>query len=210
MSRNVFTINRIRIPALVLSFALPARRTYVCEDFGPNGGSDVTDRLTAMDIEKQVFKTRMRGYDPEEVGYYLKSVAEEVERLNLENGKLKEELGRLKTDHEELRSREEVLQKTLVTAQRMSDELKERSEAQADLVIREARMKSEQMLQDAQAQLAKLEAEISRCKIEKELFEKRLRSMIDEHVTLLEQRGEEESGMDNVRVLPRRTGSEAG
>ena len=170
----------------------------------------MSDRLTAMDIEKQVFKTRMRGYDPEEVGYYLKSVAEEVERLNLENGKLKEDLGRLRGEHEELRSREEVLQKTLVTAQRMSDELKERSEAQADLIIREARMKSERMLQEAQDQLAKLEAEISRCRIERDLFEKRLRSMIDEHVTLLEQRGEEESGMDNVRVLPRRTGSEAG
>jgi cell division initiation protein len=157
-----------------------------------------------------VFKTRMRGYDPEEVGYYLKSVAEEVERLNLENGKLKEDLGRLGAEHEAVRSREEVLQKTLVTAQRMSDELKERSEAQADLVIREARMKSERMLQQAQDQLAKLEAEISRCKIERDLFEKRLRSMIDEHVTLLEQRGEEDPGMDNVRVLPRRTDSEVG
>ena len=170
----------------------------------------MSDRLTAMDIEKQQFRRKVRGFDPEEVGYYLKSVADEIERLNLENGELREETGRLKKGHDELRSREQVLQKTLVTAQRMAEEIKERSEAQADLVLRETRMKAERLMQGAQEQLTGLEAEISRCKIEKDLFEKRLRATIDEHVSLMDQRRESGEPMDNVRVLPRRTGSEAG
>jgi hypothetical protein len=66
------------------------------------------------------------------------------------------------------------------------------------------------MLQQAQDQLAQLEAEVNRCKIEKDLFEKRLRATIEEHVTLLEQRRDETDELDNVRVLPRRAGSEAG
>lgn len=170
----------------------------------------MSDRLTAMDVEKQQFQRKMRGFDPEEVSLYLKSVAEEIERLHLENGELREQTGRLKKGHEELRSREQVLQKTLVTAQRMAEEIKERSEAQAELVLREARMKADRMLQDAQDQLARLEAEVSRCKIEKDLFEKRLRATIDEHVSLLDQRRQSGETIDNVRVLPRRTGSEAG
>jgi len=163
-----------------------------------------------MDIEKQVFQRKMRGFDPEEVCYYLKSVAEEVERLNLENGELRDEAGQLRSQHEQLRSREQVLQKTLVSAQGMSDEMKERSQAQADLILTEARIKAERLLQQAQDQLAQLEAEISRCKVERDLFEKRLRATIDEHVTLLERRGDERCDLRNVRVLPRRTGSEAG
>ena len=55
----------------------------------------MSSRLTAMDIEKQEFGRRLRGYDPEEVRLYLRSVAEEVERLNLENGRLLEEIGEL-------------------------------------------------------------------------------------------------------------------
>lgn len=210
MPRKVFGFNKMRAPVVVLTFARPSSRTYVCPRFGLNGGSEVSDRLTAMDIEKQEFRRKMRGFDPEEVGYYLKSVADEVERLHLENGELREEAGRLKKGHDELRSREQVLQKTLVTAQRMAEEIKERSEAQADLVLREARMKAGQMMQSAQEQLARLEAEVSRCKIERDLFEKRLRATIDEHVSLLDQRREGGEPMDNVRVLPRRTGSEAG
>ena len=170
----------------------------------------MSSRLTAMDVERQRFRQKLRGYDPEEVGYYLKSVAEEIERLNLENGELREEVGRLTVQQEELRSREQMLQKTLVTAQSMASDLKERTQAQAELLLRDARLKSERMLQNAQDQLARLETEISRCKIERDLFEKRLRGVIDEHVTLLDQRRAEAQEPDNVRVLHRRAGSEAG
>jgi cell division initiation protein len=163
-----------------------------------------------MDVEKQVFRSKLRGYDPEEVRYYLKSVSEEIERLNLENGELREDIGRVKRQHEELRSREQVLQKTLVSAQYMSEELKQRSQAEADLVVRDARVRAERLLQDAQDQLAQLESEISRCRIEKDLFERRLRTTIEEHMTLLEQRQDITDGFDNIRVLPRRTSSEAG
>ena len=91
-----------------------------------------------------------------------KSVSVIHPRLNLENGELLEKVGRLKRQQDELSSREQVLQKTLVSAQRMSDELKERSRAEAESVIRDARLRSERLLQDAQDQLARLEAEISR------------------------------------------------
>jgi len=163
-----------------------------------------------MDVEKQVFRRKLRGYDPEEVGYYLKSVAEEIERLNLENGEMREEIGRLTQQREELRAREQMLEKTLVTAQSMASDMKERAQAQADLLIRDARLKSERTLQMAQDQLARLETEISRCKIERDLFERRLRGVIDEHTVLLEQRQEERGELDNVHILHRRAGSEAG
>lgn len=169
----------------------------------------MSDRLTAMDVQKQEFRRRWRGYDAEEVRMYLQSVAEEVVRLHLRNGELREETGQLRGELEELRARERTLQETLVTAQKMADELTERSRARADLIVKEAQMKSERALQDNQDQLARLEAEISRAKLERDLFEKRLRAMIDEHLDLLERRQEGRSGLDNVHPL-RRLGSDAG
>lgn len=210
MRPKMLRIKGLRVPTLVVSLAKQGGRTYVSPRFRPEGGAAVTDRLTAMDIEKQVFRRKVRGFDPEEVQYYLKSVAEEVERLNLQNAELREEVGALRRQAEELRAREKLLQQTLVTAQKMTDELKDRSRSEADQIIREARMKSERLLQDAQDQLSRLEAEISRCKIEKDLFEKRLRASIDEHLSLLDRRREEGDGFENVRVLHRRSGTEAG
>lgn len=167
-------------------------------------------RLTAMDIEKQDFKRKVRGFDPDDVQMFLRSVAGEVERLNLENGELREEIGRLKKAANEIRGREQALQQTLVTAQSMTGEMKEKAKAEAELVVRRARLNSERMLQQAQDQLARLEAEISRCKLERDLFERRLRGTIEEHLALLDQRQQTEREVDNLHVLPRRAQSEAG
>ena len=59
----------------------------------------MSSRLTAMDIENQDFGRKLRGYDPQEVNLFLQSVAENVERLTLENGELLEELGHLREQH---------------------------------------------------------------------------------------------------------------
>jgi cell division initiation protein len=167
-------------------------------------------RLTAMDVEQQEFPRKMRGYDPQDVRLFLRSVAEEIERLHLENGQLREQVGAARTALDEFRRREQMLQQTLVTAQSMSGEMKEKARAEAELVVRRARLGAERMLQQAQDQLARLESEISRCKLERELFERRLRGTIEEHLALLEQRRSDGRELDNLHVLPRRTGSEAG
>lgn len=167
-------------------------------------------RLTAMDIENQEFRSRVRGWDPQEVKLFLRSAAEEIERLNLENGELREELGRLKGQISEFSSRERALQETLVSAQRMAGELKEKTRAEADLLMREARHRAERTLQESQDQLARLDAEISRCKLERDMFEKRLRFTIDEHLDLLDRRQEGRDEFDNVRLLRPRAGSDAG
>jgi cell division initiation protein len=170
----------------------------------------MSDRLTAMDIEKQEFRQKMRGYDPQEVRLYLHSVAEEVERLNLENGRLREEIGRFKSKLDELRGREEMLQKTLVTAQQIGDELKERARADADLKLREAAFEAERIVQKAQDRLQTLQNEIDRCSLERESFEQSLRGMIEQHLTLLDLRRDARGKKDgNVHVL-RRTKSDVG
>ncbi len=169
----------------------------------------MSDRLTAMDVEGQEFRTKLRGYDPEEVRLFLKSVAEEIGRLNLANGELREEVGRLRREVEENREHERTLQETLVTAQRVADDLREKTRSEADLMVREARLKADKLLEHAQDQLSEIEAEISRAKVEREMFENRVRSLVQEHLAIIDLRKDERAG-DNVRFLRRRATPEAG
>jgi cell division initiation protein len=162
-----------------------------------------------MDVERQEFPRRLRGYDPEEVRLFLRAVAEEVERLHLENAALREENGGLRERLEEVRERERTLQETLVTAQRMAGELKEKTRSEAELMVKEARLKAERLLEQAQDQLQAIEAEIGRLKLERDAFENRLRNAIEEHLALLELRKKDRAELDNLRFL-RRRGSEVG
>jgi cell division initiation protein len=162
----------------------------------------MSERITAMDVERQQFKRKVRGFDPEEVILFLRSVSGEIERLNLQNATLLEENGRLKAAVKEHATREQTLQQTLVTAQKMSEELKERSQAQADQVMYEARIKAERTLQETQDQLARLEAEIARAKLDRDLFETRLENTVEEHLKMLEQRrSARKDAPDNVRPI---------
>lgn len=169
----------------------------------------MSSRLTAMDVERQEFPRALRGYSPEEVRLFLRAVAEEIERLNLENAALREENGGLRERLEEIRERERALQDTLVTAQRMAGELKDKSRSEAELMVKEARLKAERLLEQAQDQLHDIEAEIGRLKLERDAFENRLRSTIEEHLALLDLRKKDRAELDNLRFL-RRRGSEVG
>jgi len=167
-------------------------------------------RLTAMDIEKQEFTRKMRGYEVDEVRLFLRAVAEEVERVNLENATLREENGALQIRLDDYKDRERALQETLVTAQRMSADLKDRSKAEAELLVKEARVKAERLLEQAQDQLHALENEIGRLRLEKDAFESRLRASIEEHLSLLDLRKQEKADIDNLRFLRRRSTTDVG
>ena len=170
----------------------------------------MSSRLSAMDIENQVFQRKMRGYDPEQVDLFLTSVSDEIGRLNLEQAEMREELGRLKAEVEERRSREQALQGTLVTAQHMSEELKERARKDGELIVREARLRADALLGEAREQQARLEADILRSKLEREMAERRLRAVLEQHMALIDMRREKSAELDNLRMLPSRAGSEVG
>lgn len=171
----------------------------------------MSDRITAMDVENQDFSRKMRGYDRDEVRLYLKSVSVEIERLNLENGEIREKMGVIRSELDEIRTREKTLQQTLVAAQGMAEELKDKARAESKLVVKEARFRADQIVKQAQDQLARIEGDISRSQLERDNIERRIRSVIDQHLTLLDLRKESRGDVDNVRVMPHgRIGSEVG
>lgn len=210
MMSNPIRPKGMRRPALVLSLAGDKAPTYVCPPMKPLGGIEMADRLTAMEIEKQAFRRKLRGCDPEEVQLYLRSVAAEVERLNLENGELHEELGLLRQEIEVGRDSEKALREALISAQRMSEEIKERARSEAELVVKEARLRGEEIVKHAHNTLTQIEIDISRSKLERETLEQRLRSVIDQHLAMLEMQRQARADKDNLRVMPKRVETEVG
>lgn len=170
----------------------------------------MSDRITARDVENQEFSRKVRGYDPDEVRLFLRTAAERIEQLTLENGEFREEIGQLKVRLEDFRDRERNLQETLLTAQRMSAEMKGRSEKEADILVKEARIKAERILEQAQDQLQHIEDEIGRLRLERDAFENRLRSAIQEHLSLLDLRRSDAGDAESLRFLRRRTSRDAG
>ena len=118
-------------------------------------------RMTPMEIRQQQFDTQLfRGCDVQQVDAYLNQVAGDYEELMKENNLLKEQLALLEDRLHGVEEREQLLKETLVSAQRMSEEMKEGVRREAQLVLREAELQSEKMLEAARAEEAKIKEEV--------------------------------------------------
>ncbi len=143
-------------------------------------------RITPLDIRKHSFPRRLHGYDRDEVDAFLQMVAGDYEGLVRESERLRKQVVELETRVKDLSANETILQVTLTTAQRLSDDLKRTAAKEAELQIGEAEIKAEKILGAAHRRAAKLAEDIREMKSLKIRLAAALRATIETHLGLLE------------------------
>jgi cell division initiation protein len=143
-------------------------------------------RISPIDIQQKQFKTRPFGYEKAGVDQFLEILAEELERLIRKHQDIQEELARTKATLRELREREETLKATLVTTQRVTDELKATARREVDVMMAEAELKAERLMYSAEERRQELIEEIQEIKRQKIDFEVSLRGLLEKHIRMLE------------------------
>lgn len=160
-------------------------------------------KISPMDIQRQTFGRRLRGYDAEEVRAYLNIVAEEVAALQGERDGLDQEVQTLRSLLEEHRQREAILKNTLLTAQRVSEEIKENARKQAQNVVKEAELQADRLLELAQSRTHEVERGIVDLRAQRAALRSDIRALITRLTHLLDLQ-EEAEAEDNLRFLRRR------
>src|SRR5262249_40048491 len=143
-------------------------------------------RITPLDVRGHRFAVKMRGYDREEVESFLNFVSEELEKVVNDVSKLREENVALKATLGDLTERERILKETLFTAQKLSEDMKEEAKKEGRLMVREAELRGQKLIEHAQRKVSQLEEGIRGLKMERDVFERKLRSVIEQHLKLLE------------------------
>jgi cell division initiation protein len=122
-------------------------------------------RITPHDIRQQQFTVRMfRGFDPQEVDAFLEDVADDYEALLKEVQLLKEQLAAQEERQRGVIERERTLQDTLVTTQRLAEEMKAAAKRESELIVREAELRGEKAVEAARGEEAKIRVEIQALK----------------------------------------------
>lgn len=143
-------------------------------------------RISPIDIQQKQFRTRPFGYDKAGVDQFLELLADEFERLHRTHLDLQEELARARAKIAEQGEREGILRETLVTTQRVTDELKATARREVDVLMAEAEIKAERLLRNAEEKRMHLIEEIQEIKRQKIDFEVSLRGLLERHVRMLE------------------------
>ena len=134
--------------------------------------------VSPLDLRQQRFSTAFRGLDPIEVTSFLVAVADDYEQALREADRLRDEVGRLEQLLRVHVEQERSLQNTLVTAQKVADDLRCRAEEDAQRIIREAESRSEVLLQKTQARVEDVQRDIDGLKLKRRDAEMSLESTI--------------------------------
>jgi cell division initiation protein len=152
--------------------------------------------ITPLDIQQQKFKTRIRGFDVREVDAFLEQVASAFESLQKTHKTMQEEVRRLELEIQGYRKREETFKRALLNSQKVLDQMKDNARKSAELIIAEAEVKAEKILNNAHNRLAQLHEDISELKRQRTQIEVQIGSIVEAHSKLLELSKEGAKAMD--------------
>lgn len=157
----------------------------------PQNVSEIRMRLTPLDIQNHRFAQAWRGYDPAEVEAFLRMTAEDYEAVVRERDTLRESVRHLESRVAELSAQEGTLRETLVTAQGLAEDLKRTAVKESEVLIGQAEVKAEKILDAAHRRAAKLAEDIREMKGVRVRLAAAVRTTVETHLALLEGLAEE-------------------
>ncbi|MEO8681215.1 MAG: DivIVA domain-containing protein, partial [Vicinamibacterales bacterium] len=158
-------------------------------------------KVTPLDLRQQRFKTVMRGYDRGEVQAFLLEVADDYENALRDNDKLRQDVAKLDAVLGEHRGQERNLRNTLLTAQKLADEIKEHATQEGTLILREAEGRADLLLQKAQSRLEDVQREIDNLRMKRREVETGIESLVSTLKGSLEFIKEQDARAREDRVL---------
>ena len=159
--------------------------------------------VTPLDIRTMTFASKMRGLDAEEVKEFLELTAEELTtRLG--------EIARLRQENEEQRHRLELaamqqntLQEALLQAQKLSQEITDSARRDAELLVKEAEITADTIVNQAIEQANKIESKLLELRTTRRDLQLKLKNTLDLFQRILEAEMDDEKRTATIRTLPR-------
>jgi cell division initiation protein len=158
-------------------------------------------KVTPLDLRQQRFRTAFRGYDKTEVVALLMEVADDYEHALRETDRLQQDVARLEALLNEHREHERNLRNTLMTAQKLSEEIHGNAELEAKRIVREAEGRADLLLQKTQARLEDIQREIDGLRLKRRDVETSVESIIASLKNALEFVREQEQRERDDKIL---------
>jgi cell division initiation protein len=160
--------------------------------------------VTPLDMRQPTFGTAMRGFNKVEVSAFLEEAANDYETALRENDRLRQEILRLEASLTQFRELEGSLKTTLMSAQKVADDMRENATQDAARIMREAEGRADLLVQKAQARQEDIEREIDGLRLKRREVETNVEAVISTlHNTLDFIREQERRERENKVVAHR-------
>ncbi|PYG89899.1 cell division initiation protein [Ruminiclostridium sufflavum DSM 19573] len=142
---------------------------------------------TPNDLDNMKFKKNFRGYDEDQVNGVLDNVIQDYELYIKENIELKDRISVLNEGIQHYKNIEESLQNTLIVAQQTGEEIKKNSYEKADNIIKEAEIRAQKIINDANQEVIKIRFEYEELRKRLHLYKTKSETLILSQLELSKQ-----------------------
>jgi cell division initiation protein len=134
--------------------------------------------VSPLDLRQAKFNSAMRGFDRTEVTALLLEAADGYDQALRENERLRHDVMRLEASITQYRELEGSLKSTLMSAQKVADDMRENATQEAARILNEAAGRADLMMQKAQARQEDVQREIDGLRLKRREAEANLESII--------------------------------
>ncbi|MDD2361572.1 MAG: DivIVA domain-containing protein [Oscillospiraceae bacterium] len=142
--------------------------------------------LTANEIRNVQFTKSVGGCKISEVEEFVAQCADTVNELTASKAELEKKLEILADKLVEYRTDEDNIRTALLSAQKLGDSVIREAKHKAGLMLDDAKIKAEKILENAKSNISKEEGELDRIRQEVTNFKARMLSIYREHLALID------------------------
>ena len=148
---------------------------------------------TPNDLQNLTFKKSLLGYSEDVVNDVLDKVIEDYSAYIRENVELKDKLALLNDGLQHYKTIEESLQNTLLVAQQTGEDIKKNAYDKAENVIKEAEIRAQRLINDANQEVVKINFEYEDMKKKLHIFKSKCEMLLMSQMELLKQMFEDQT-----------------
>lgn len=142
--------------------------------------------LTPNDIENKVFKkSKMKGYDIDDVEDFLEQLLADYEALYKENAEIKDKFNAMQESISYYKSVEEGINKTIENAQSTADNMKEVAKREAETIKQEAEAEARRHIEELNNEIRRKEELLEDKKKQMQIYRIRVSSMLEAQLKIL-------------------------
>lgn len=143
--------------------------------------------ITPVDLENKEFKRGFRGYDIDEVETFLTELSKDYAKSYRENASLKDKNAILTDAIENYKEMEETMRSAIISAQRTSEEILRNAHEQADTIIKEAKIKATQIMNELDKDVQALKRETEEIEGRNMLLRAKLKAVLNTYLGMLDE-----------------------
>ena len=142
--------------------------------------------ITPGVVKQKEFTTRFRGFDVQEVDSFLDDITTELYNLNNIIQNMQDKNHRLNLENQGYKKRENSMETAMIQSKKVLDQMKENAEKSSEVIIANAEVEAEKILNRTHKRLSQLHSDIMELKRQRIQLEMQISAVLEAHVKMLE------------------------